>query len=249
MSQPSIPFIYGIRTILEALKAEQDLQKAYLLKGASGPLFKELEQELRKAKIQISYVPAERLQRFTTANHQGAVAEIAPIPFASFEESVEHLLEHKASAPLILLLDGLTDVRNFGAVLRTAESSGVDLVVIPQQGMAPLNRDAIKTSQGAAFSVPIAKVAHLKDAVMYLQSSGIKVIAASEKSETSLYDSDLTEGLALIMGSEERGVNPSVLKMVDATLSLPQLGQIASLNVSVACGVMLYEIIRQRRLY
>ncbi len=248
MSQPSIPFIYGIRTILEALVAKQDLQKAYLLKGASGPLFKELEQELRKAKIQISYVPAERLQRFTTANHQGAVAEIAPIPFASFEDSVELLIEQK-SAPLILLLDGLTDVRNFGAVLRTAESSGVDLVVIPQQGMAPLNRDAIKTSQGAAFSVPIAKVAHLKDAVMYLKSSGIKVIAASEKSETSLYDSDLTEAIALIMGSEERGVNPSVLKMVDDTLSLPQLGQIASLNVSVACGVMLYEAIRQRKLY
>jgi 23S rRNA (guanosine2251-2'-O)-methyltransferase len=249
MSQPSIPFIYGIRTILEALEADQDIQKAYLLKGGTSPLFKDLEQSLRKAKVPVSYVPTERLHRFTQANHQGAVAEIAPIPFADFEESVERILSNAKIAPLILLLDGLTDVRNFGAVLRTAESSGVDLVVLPQQGMAPLNRDAIKTSQGAAFSIPMAKVAHIKDAVRYLQSSGIKVFAASEKSEISLYASDLTEGIAIILGSEERGINPSVLKMVDHSICLPQRGQIASLNVSVACGVILYEVLRQRKLY
>ena len=165
MSQPSIPFIYGIRTILEALEADQDIQKAYLLKGGASALFKDLEQSLRKAKVPISYVPTERLQRFTQANHQGAVAEIAPIPFADFEESVERIIANAKIAPVILLLDGLTDVRNFGAVLRTAESSGVDLVVLPQQGMAPLNKDAIKTSQGAAFSIPMAKVSHIKDAV------------------------------------------------------------------------------------
>lgn len=249
MSEPSIPFIYGIRTILEALEANQDVQKAYLLKGASGPLFKELEQALRKAKVPLSYVPSERLQRFTQSNHQGAVAEIAPIPFADFEESVERILTNAPHPPLILLLDGLTDVRNFGAVLRTAESSGVDLVVLPQQGMAPLNRDAIKTSQGAAFSIRMAKVAHIKDAVMYLQSSGVTVFAASEKAETSLYDCDFSGSVAIIMGSEERGVNPSVLKMVDHCISIPQRGQIASLNVSVACGVVLYEVIRQRKLY
>lgn len=249
MSQPSIPFIYGIRTILEALEADQDIQKAYLLKGASSPLFKDLEQALRKARVPISYVPTERLYRFTQANHQGAVAEIAPIPFADFEESVEKIIAKSDHTPLILLLDGLTDVRNFGAVLRTAESSGVDLVVLPQQGMAPLNRDAIKTSQGAAFSIPMAKVAHIKDAVMYLQSSGITVFAATEKSDTSLYESDLTRGIGVIMGSEERGINPSVLKMVDHSISLPQRGQIASLNVSVACGVILYEVLRQRKLY
>ncbi|MDA0379829.1 MAG: 23S rRNA (guanosine(2251)-2'-O)-methyltransferase RlmB [Bacteroidetes bacterium] len=249
MSQPSIPFIYGIRTILEALEADQDIQKAYLLKGGASPLFKDLEQSLRKAKVPISYVPTERLQRFTQANHQGAVAEIAPIPFADFEESVERIIANAKIAPLILLLDGLTDVRNFGAVLRTAESSGVDLVVLPQQGMAPLNKDAIKTSQGAAFSIPMAKVSHIKDAVRYLQSSGIKVFAASEKSETSLYESNLTEGIGIILGSEERGINPSVLKLVDHSICLPQRGQIASLNVSVACGVILYEVLRQRKLY
>ena len=249
MSQPSIPFIYGIRTILEALEADQDIQKAYLLKGGASALFKDLEQSLRKAKVPISYVPTERLQRFTQANHQGAVAEIAPIPFADFEESVERIIANAKIAPLILLLDGLTDVRNFGAVLRTAESSGVDLVVLPQQGMAPLNKDAIKTSQGAAFSIPMAKGSHIKDAVRYLQSSGIKVFAASEKSETSLYESNLTEGIGIILGSEERGINPSVLKMVDHSICLPQRGQIASLNVSVACGVILYEVLRQRKLY
>ena len=150
------------------------------------------------------------------------------------------------ATPLFLLLDQLTDVRNFGAIIRTAECTGVNGIVIQNQGSAPLNADAIKTSAGAAFKVPICRVNHLKDAMFLLQASDIKLIAATEKTEDTVYDVDFTQPSAIIMGSEHRGVNPSILKMVDAKAKLPLLGTIESLNVSVACGAFLYEAVRQR---
>lgn len=237
--------IYGIRAILEAIKADKPIDKVFIQKGLKGDLFKELETSIRKNGINSSYVPIEKLNRLTKGNHQGAVANISPITFYELENLVEKVKAAK-EAPLFLLLDQLSDVRNFGAIIRTAECTGVDGIIIQKKGAAPVTADTIKTSAGAAFKIPIAKVDHIKDAVFYLQASDIKVIAATEKTNDLLYDVSFTEPCAIIMGSEGRGINPSILKVVDAKAKLPLLGDIESLNVSVACGAFLYEVVRQR---
>ncbi len=238
--------IYGIRAIIEAINANEALDKIFIQKGLKGDLFKELENLARKKGINISYVPVEKLNRLTKSNHQGVVANISPITFYNFEELVENVIATKET-PLFLLLDQLSDVRNFGAIIRTAECTAVDGIIIQKKGAAPVTADTIKTSAGAAFKVPIAKVNHIKDAVHYLQASGIKIIAASEKTNNTLYDISFKEGCAIIMGSEDVGISPSILKAVDHTAKLPLLGDIESLNVSVACGVFLYEVVRQRQ--
>ena len=238
--------IYGIRAIIEAIQANQPINKVYLQKGAKGDLFKELEASIRKNKISSSYVPVEKLNKLTEHNHQGAIANISSIGFREFEPLMEEIIESKKN-PVFLLLDQISDVRNFGAIIRTAECCGIDAIIVPKSGSAPLNDDAIKTSAGAAFNIPISKVDHLKDAIFYLQASSIKLVAATEKTEDSIFDIDFKESCAIIMGSEDRGINPSILKMVDSKAKLPLLGKIASLNVSVACGVFLYEMVRQRK--
>ncbi|MDO6490547.1 MAG: 23S rRNA (guanosine(2251)-2'-O)-methyltransferase RlmB [Cellulophaga sp.] len=237
--------IYGIRAIIEAINANEALDKIFVQKGLKGDLFRELENLARKKGISISYVPVEKLNRLTRNNHQGVVANISPITFHNFEELVEAVIEKKEN-PLFLLLDQLSDVRNFGAIIRTAECTGVDGIIIQKKGAAPVTADTIKTSAGAAFKVPIAKVNHIKDAVHYLQASGVKIIAASEKTENTIYDVSFKEASAIIMGSEDVGISPSILKAADHTAKLPLLGEIESLNVSVACGVFLYEAVRQR---
>jgi len=238
-------FIYGIRAIQEAIETGTDFHKIFLQKGVTSPLFKALEGQIHDRKIPHSYVPAERLQRITTQNHQGAIAEISEVGYAAFEETIERILQVKEH-PIFLLLDGLTDVRNFGAILRTASCTGVDAVIVPKQGMAPLNKDAIKTSAGAAFTLPVARVDHLKDAVYYLKSSGVQIVSATEKAESLIYNVDFKKASAIIMGSEDIGIHPSLLKLSDNSAKLPMTGNIASLNVSVACGIFLYEVIRQR---
>jgi len=237
--------IYGIRAILESIEAEKAINKVYLQKGLSGNLFKELEHMLRKKKVNISYVPIERLNRFTQNSHQGAVASISPVDYHNFNVLVENILQKKG-IPLFILLDQITDVRNFGAIIRTAECTGVDAIIVPKTGSAPINSDTIKTSAGAAFNVPITKVNHLKDAIYYLQASGVSIIAATEKGDSKLYDLDLKKGCGIIMGAEDKGVADSLLKLADYKAKLPMIGNIASLNVSVACGVFLYEVVRQR---
>ncbi len=237
--------IYGIRAIIEAIKAEKPIDKVFIQKGLKGELFKDLETTIRKNGINVSYVPIEKLNRLTKGNHQGAVANISPIQFYTLEDLVEKVKKTKET-PLFLLLDQLSDVRNFGAIIRTAECTGVDGIIIQKKGAAPVTADTIKTSAGAAFKVPIAKVDHIKDAVFYLQASDIKIIAATEKTETSIYDVSFKESCAIIMGSEDVGISPSILKIVDEKAKLPMLGEIGSLNVSVACGVFLYEVVRQR---
>ena len=237
--------IYGIRAILESLEAEKTINKVYLQKGLSGDLFKELEFLLRKKKVNVSYVPLERLNRFTQNNHQGAVASISPVSYHNFEELAEKVLNDMDS-PLFLLLDQISDVRNFGAIIRTAECTGVDAIIIPKTGSAPINSDTVKTSAGAAFNVPIAKVDHLKDAIYYLQASGITILAATEKGDSTLYETDLKKGCAIIMGAEDKWISASILKLCDTRAKLPIAGKIGSLNVSVACGVFLYEVLRQR---
>lgn len=237
--------IFGIRAIIEAVNSGETIDKVFLQKGLKGELFSELETLLRKNTINSSYVPVEKLNRLTKKNHQGAVAQISPIEFHDLEELVISITE-SGKTPLFLLLDQLSDVRNFGAIIRTAECTGVDGIIIQKKGGAPVNGDTIKTSAGAVFKIPICKVDHIKDAVFYMQASGIKVIAATEKTNSSLYDISFKEPCAIIMGSEGRGINPSTLKVVDEKAKLPLLGEIESLNVSVACGAFLYEVVRQR---
>jgi 23S rRNA (guanosine2251-2'-O)-methyltransferase len=238
--------IFGIRAIIEAINAGKTIDKVFLQKELKGELFVELEAVLRKNSINSSYVPVEKLNRLTKGNHQGAVAQISPIAFHDIEELVVNVME-SGKTPLFLLLDQLSDVRNFGAIIRTAECTGVNGIIIQKKGGAPVNGDTIKTSAGAVFKIPICKVDHIKDAVFYMQASGIKVIAATEKTDNLLYDVSFKEPCAIIMGSEDRGINPSILKVVDDKAKLPLLGDIESLNVSVACGAFLYETVRQRR--
>ncbi|AMA49917.1 MULTISPECIES: 23S rRNA (guanosine(2251)-2'-O)-methyltransferase RlmB [Flavobacterium] len=238
--------IFGIRAILEAIHAKKEIDKVFVQKDAQGDLMQELLKTLKKNNINFSYVPIEKLNRLTSNNHQGAVATIAPISFVSLENLVERVTENKKT-PLFLILDQLSDARNFGAIIRTAECTGVDGIIVQKQGSAPVNGDTVKTSAGAVFNIPICKVDHIKDAVFYLQGSGIKTIAATEKTNNNIYDIDLKEPLAIIMGSEDKGVNPSVLKIVDEKAKLPMFGTISSLNVSVACGAFLYETVRQRQ--
>src|SRR5690606_7475722 len=237
--------IFGIRAVIEAVNARETIDKVFLQKGLKGDLFNELDALLRQHSINVSYVPVEKLNRLTKGNHQGVVAQISPIEFHDLENLVASVIE-SGKTPLFLLLDQLSDVRNFGAIIRTAECTGVDGIIIQKKGGAPVNGDTIKTSAGAVFKVPLCKVDHIKDAVFFMQASGIKVIAATEKTEDTLFDTSFTEPCAIIMGSEDRGINPSILKVVDAKAKLPLLGEIESLNVSVACGAFLYEAVRQR---
>ncbi len=238
--------IYGIRAVIEAINANETIDKVFIQKGLKGDLFKELEALLRKNGINVAYVPIEKLNRLTKGNHQGVITNISPISFYTIENLVEEVLSKKKT-PLFLLLDQLSDVRNFGAIIRTAECTGVDGIIIQKKGAAPVTADTIKTSAGAAFKVPIAKVDHIKDAVFYLQASGISITAATEKTNNTIYDVSFKERCAIIMGSEDKGVSPSVIKAGDQVAKLPLLGEIESLNVSVACAVFIYEVVRQRR--
>ena len=237
--------IFGIRAIIEAVQAGKSVDRFFLQSDAQGELMKDLLKVLKRGDINFTYVPVEKLNRLTHNNHQGAVATISPIGFISIEELVTATLATQ-DKPLFLVLDQISDARNFGAIIRTAECTGVHGIIIQKSGAAPVNGDTVKTSAGAVFNIPICKVEHIKDAVFYLQGSGIKTVAATEKTEQSLYELNLNEPLAIIMGSEERGINPSVLKLVDEKAKLPMYGTIGSLNVSVACGAFLYEVVRQR---
>ena len=237
--------IYGIRAVIEAIEAGKTIDKVFIARGLKGDLFNELEVLLRKNHISTSYVPIEKLNRLTQKNHQGIIANIAPVDFYQLENLVSDVFASDKT-PLFIILDQLSDVRNFGAIIRTAACTGVDGIIIQKKGGVSVTADTIKTSAGAVFNVPICKVDHIKDAIYFLQGSGIKVIAATEKAETYIYDTFLDVPLAIIMGSENIGISPSVLKITDEKAKLPILGNIKSLNVSVACGSFLYEVIRQR---
>ena len=238
--------LYGIRSVLEAIEANKSLEKIFLQKGLKGDLYFKLENKIKEKNLSFSYVPVEKLNRLTINNHQGVVATISPISFFDLDELVTTVKNNKQN-PIFIVLDQLSDVRNFGAIIRTAECTGVDGIIIPKSGSAPINGDTIKTSAGAVFNIPICKVDHIKDAIYYFNTSDIITVAATEKTENSIYDINFKKGCAIIMGSEGKGVSPSVLKIVDTKAKLPMYGKIASLNVSVACGVFLYEIVRQRQ--
>lgn len=236
--------IYGIRAVIEAINSSKDIDKVFIQTGLKGKLIGQLESIIRKNKINFSYVPTQKLDRLSKKNHQGVIARIAPIKFYTIE-SFSEVIE-KSKNPFILILDQINDVRNFGAIIRTAEISGVDGIIIQNSSSAPVNSDTIKTSAGAIFNIPICKVNHIKDAIYHLQSMNISIISASEKSEKNIYDVDLKGPLAIIMGSEQKGINKSVINLSNESVKLPMYGKIESLNVSVACGIFLYEVVRQR---
>ena len=237
--------LFGIYPVIEALKAKQTIDKAYVQKGLQSSKIDAIVADLEALNTTISYVPLEKMEKLCRSNHQGIILISSPIEFVALETMVEAVLESKKT-PLFLILDQISDVRNFGAILRTAECTGVDGVIIQKKGGAPVSGDTVKTSAGAIFNIPICKVDHIKDAIYYLQGSGITTIAATEKTQDTIYNLDLNKPMAIIMGSEGLGVSKSVLSIVDKKASLPLLGVINSLNVSVACGALLYEVVRQR---
>ena len=237
--------LFGIYPVIEALKAKQTIDKAYVQKGLQNPKIDAIVADLEVLNTTISYVPLEKMEKLCRSNHQGIILISSPIEFVTLETMVEAILESEKT-PLFLILDQISDVRNFGAILRTAECTGVDGVIIQKKGGAPVSGDTVKTSAGAIFNIPICKVDHIKDAIYYLQGSGITTIAATEKTQDTIYNLELKKPMAIIMGSEGLGVSKSVLSIVDKKASLPLLGVINSLNVSVACGAFLYEVVRQR---
>ena len=245
MNKEEKNFIFGIRAIIEAVEAGKTIDKLFIQKGLHNDLFAELWKLVRLKRINYKHVPLEKINRLTRKNHQGVFAFISPIDFHNIEDVVPALYE-QGKNPLILVLDRITDVRNFGAIARTAECAGVDTILIPEQNAAAINADAIKTSAGALHNITVCRTWNLKLSLQFLKDSGIQLVACTEKTQDNMYKPDYTPPTAIIMGSEEDGVSPEFLKMCDARAKIPMNGKIASLNVSVATGVILYEVIRQR---
>lgn len=238
--------IYGLRPVIEAIKAGKEFEKIIVQKGLQSDIAKTLDGLLRQNGLHAQYVPLQRLNFLCSGNHQGVVAYLSLVEYARIENIVPAVFE-AGKCPLILIFDRITDVRNFGAMVRTAECAGVDAVIVPSQNTAALNEDAVKTSAGALLTVPLCREDNLKSTIHFLKASGIRVYAASEKATIEYTDADLRMPTAFILGSEENGVSPEYLKLCDAQLRIPLLGKIDSLNVSVANGIMLYEALRQRR--
>ena len=239
--------IYGIRSIIEAIESSKDISRVYLLKSnlQKSSLFRSLVSLLESNNIKYSFVPKEKFKSFENKNHQGAVAVLSPIKLLSIEELIS-VTFNKLSSKTYLLLDGITDARNFGAIIRTAVASDVDGIVIPQNISAPVNSDVVKTSSGGVFKIPIARVNNIKDAILHLNSLEINIISLSEKAEKTIYDYNFKESNAIIMGSEEKGISRSVLSLSNDILKIPINSKIDSLNVSSAFSIVSFEIIRQR---
>ncbi|MBK5195376.1 MAG: 23S rRNA (guanosine(2251)-2'-O)-methyltransferase RlmB [Proteiniphilum sp.] len=237
--------IFGIRAVIEAIEAGKDIDKVMVKRELSGDLFMELLQLLRTYEIPMQKVPVERIDRFTRKNHQGVIAFTSAVTYQRLENIVPMLYE-EGKIPFILVLDGLTDVRNFGAIARTCEVAGVDAIVIPERGSVTVNADAIKTSAGALHTIPVCREQSLKEAIVFLKNSGIKVVAATEKAASYYTESDFNVPVAIVMGAEDMGVAADNLRVSDELVRIPQIGTIQSLNVSVAAGVLIYEVLRQR---
>lgn len=239
--------VFGTRAVMESITSGRDVDKLLIHKEQNNDLTKELVSLARERNIPISRVPGEKLNRITRKNHQGVIAFLSVVNFAKLGNVVQNCYD-AGKDPLILILDGITDVRNFGAIARTAECAGADAIVIPAKGGAQIGPDAMKTSAGALNYIPVCREDYFPNTVSFLQQSGLRVIACTEKTEDPLYGGGpLTGPLALIMGSEEDGISEDLLKAADECRAIPMGGEIASLNVSVATAVVLYEIVRQRQ--
>lgn len=242
--QPS-DYIFGIRAVMEAVNAGRDIDRVYIRKGLSGPLAQELTELLRANRILTRYVPAEKLDKITRKNHQGVIAILSAVPYYQLGNLVPQLFEDGVM-PFIVILDGVTDVRNFGAIARTCECAGADAIVIPDHGSVSVGGDAVKTSAGALLHLPVCREHSVVGAVKYLKNSGFKVVAVSEKADINYTTASYTEPTALVMGAEDSGISDEVIRECDTFVSIPMFGSISSLNVSVAAGVLIYEVVRQR---
>lgn len=239
--------IFGIRAIIEAIESDKEIDKIILKKDLQSELSHELFEVLRSHPlIQVQRVPLERINKYTRKNHQGAIAFISSTHYQRVEDLVQNIFE-EGRDPFFIILDGVTDVRNFGAIARTCECAGVDAIVIPFRGSVSVGADAIKTSAGALHTLPVCKEKNLVQTVKYLKASGVRVVAATEKGDKVYTDTNLTGPLAIVMGAEDTGVSPEIIRLCDDLVKIPINGKISSLNVSVAAGVMIYESIRQRQ--
>ncbi len=239
-------YIFGIRAVIEAIESGKSIDKVLIRKDLGGDLARELFAKIKEYGVLTQRVPAERLNRITMKNHQGVVAMVSPVTYHRLENLLPSLYEEGAN-PFLIVLDGLTDTRNFGAIGRTADCSGVDGIVIPERNSVSVTSDAVKTSAGALFYVPVCRERDLVSAVRMLRDSGVKVVGATEKGAQDYTEIDYTVPVAIVMGSEDTGISDEVLRLCDELAAIPMLGNIGSLNVSVAAGVMMYEAVRQRR--
>lgn len=237
--------LFGTRAVIEAIKSDKEVDKLFLQTGLNNDLFRELMTLVKEKNIPVQYVPIEKLNRITGKNHQGVVGYLSAVTYQKIEDILPTLFE-QGKVPLLLILDRITDVRNFGAISRSAECAGVDAIIIPMRGSAQVNADAIKTSAGALHNIPVCREDNLKATIEYLKESGLKIVACTEKAEHYYFDCDLTAPAAIMMGSEEDGISGEYLKRANDLIKIPMNGQIESLNVSVATGIVLFEVIRQR---
>ena len=237
--------IFGTRAVIEAINAGKEIDKIIIQKGLSNQLYNELRKAIQDLDIPIQIVPPEKINRISTKNHQGVLAFVSQITYYEVEDLLTETFE-KGKTPLILILDRVTDVRNFGAIARSADCAGVDFIVIPSRGAAQINADAVKTSAGALNRMKVCRVDNLKNTIEYLKESGLQIIACHEKTTNYHFNADLTKPSAIIMGSEENGISNEYLKRSDMQVKIPMVGNIASLNVSVAAGVILFEAVKQR---
>lgn len=238
-------YIYGIRAVIEAIEAGRQIDKVYVKKDLKSELCAELNRLVKEYDIPISRIPVERLNRITRKNHQGVIAMMSAITYSSLDNLVPSLYE-EGRLPFIVILDGITDVRNFGAIARTAECSGVDAIVIPDQHSVSVGADAVKTSAGALIRIPVCRVHNLGHAVTMLQENGYNIVAVSEKAQHNYTQTDYTTPTALVMGAEDTGISSHILKACNDHVAIPMFGDIGSLNVSVAAGILMYEVVRQR---
>jgi 23S rRNA (guanosine2251-2'-O)-methyltransferase len=230
---------------MEAVKSGKEIDRILISKRTDSQIMNELFPLIRQQEVPFQYVPEEKLNRVTRKNHQGVIAFISQISYTPVDAMLFKSFDD-GKDPVIIILDQISDVRNFGAIARSAECMGAAGIVIPEKGSARINADAVKTSAGALMKMPVARVASLRETLNYLRNSGLKIIAISEKGEQMLYNSNLSGPLAIIMGAEDTGISPSLLKLSDEMLSIPMTGETESLNVSAAATVVLYEILRQR---
>ncbi|MBE6339178.1 MAG: 23S rRNA (guanosine(2251)-2'-O)-methyltransferase RlmB [Bacteroidales bacterium] len=238
-------YIFGIRAIIEALAAGKVIDKLIARKGLNGELFAELQQACKKKDVRIQYVDNAVLDKVTTANHQGVIAFLSKIDYIKLEQILT-LPHQEGREPLVLVLDGITDVRNLGAIARSAHCAGVDAIIVPTKGSAPINGESVKTSAGALHHIPICMTNNSYFAVKFLKDNGMRIVGATEHGADDYYKVDFRKAIVIIMGSEDKGISNQLLKLCDAKAKIPMVGNIESLNVSVAAGIILFETLRQR---
>ena len=238
-------YIFGIRAVIEAIEAGKEIDKILIKKDITGELIGELMGLVKAHSIPVQRVPIERINRITRKNHQGVLAMLSAVTYHRLDYLVPQLYEDGV-LPFVVILDGITDVRNFGAIARTCEGAGVDAIVIPERGSVSVGGDAVKTSAGALLHLPVCRERSITGAIRFLKDNGYRIVAASEKADINYTQTDYTVPTAIVMGAEDVGISPEALRLCDTFVSIPQFGKIGSLNVSVAAGVIIYEVVRQR---